>query len=129
MGTLATQVSDHKRILVADDDRFIRDLMKALLSRAGYDVIFAKDGEEALKLAASENPALVLTDGLLPKLHGFEACKSIKSLKNPPKVIILTGVYTKPTYKYQVMKEYGADDVLSKPVDVCRLLESIAQQL
>jgi two-component system response regulator VicR len=129
MGTLGKQTSDHKTILVADDDRFIREFLKTLLSKAGYEVIFAEDGEKALRLAASEHPALVLSDGLLPKLHGFEACKSIKSLENPPKVIILTGVYTKPTYKHHVMTEYGADDVLNKPVDASRLLQSIAQQL
>ncbi|HEY6328981.1 MAG TPA: response regulator [Blastocatellia bacterium] len=129
MGTLGRQASNHKRILVADDDRIIREYLKTVLSRAGYEVIFAGDGEEALKLAASEHPALVLSDGLLPKLHGFQACKSIKSLENPPKVIILTGVYTKPTYKYQVMNEYGADDFLNKPVDASQLLQSIAQQL
>jgi hypothetical protein len=50
-------------------------------------------------------------------------------LPDPPKVVMLTGVYTKPTYKWQLMREYGADAVINKPVESPKLLSCIAEQL
>jgi len=119
----------NRKILIVDDDRLTLELMSRTLSRAGYEVIFAEDGAAALEMAANENPDLVLTDGLLPKMHGFLVCESIKKFDNPPKVVIITGVYTKPTYKWEVKKEHGADDVLTKPVTPARLLEIVENQL
>jgi len=120
---------DHKKILIVDDDRFVREMVKVILTGAGYDVLVAEDGQAALEMAKAHQPDLVLTDGLLPKLHGFEVCKALKALVQPPKVIILTGVYTKPTYRWQLTREYGADAVLNKPVDANHLLECIAKHL
>ncbi|MEW6211859.1 MAG: response regulator [Acidobacteriota bacterium] len=119
----------NKRILIADDDRMTRKLLQAILNKAGYDVLIAEDGQAAVEIAASERPDLVLTDGLLPKLHGFLACKAIKEMDCPPKVIILTGVYTKPTYKWEAKKEYGADDVLLKPAKPDELIACIEKHL
>src|SRR5436853_4817112 len=117
------------RILVVDDDRFMRELLNIVLTRAGYDVSFAEDGRTAISKAQDERPDLVLIDGLLPQLHGFHACKAIKALDAPPKVILHTAVYTKPTYKWEVKNEYGADDVLSKGVQPNDLLACIEKHL
>jgi two-component system, OmpR family, alkaline phosphatase synthesis response regulator PhoP len=122
-------MTPQKRILVADDDRFMREMLRIILSRARYDVTFAEDGRAAVDKAADEKPDLVLSDGLLPKLHGFEACKAIKKLEHPPKVVLLTGTYTKPTYKHQVIEQYGADAVLNKPFKADDLLSCIETQL
>lgn len=119
----------NKRILVADDDRMTRKMLWAILNKAGYDIVLAEDGQAAVDLTVSEKPDLVLTDGLLPKLHGFLVCKTIKEMDCPPKVVILTGVYTKPTYKWEAKKEYGADDVLLKPAKPEELLACIAKHL
>lgn len=119
----------NKRILIADDDRMTRKMLWAILNKAGYDVVIAEDGQAAVELAASETPDLVLTDGLLPKLHGFLVCKTIKEMDAPPKVIILTGVYTKPTYRWEAKKEYGADDILLKPIKPEELLACIEKHL
>jgi DNA-binding response OmpR family regulator len=122
-------MSTRRKILVADDSQVMRDLLKLMLVKGGYEVIFAEDGESVVQLAASQKPDLVITDGLLPKLHGFLACKAIKALENPPKVILLTGVYTKPTYRWEVKKEYGADDLLLKPVRSVELIACIEKHL
>ena len=119
----------NKKILIADDDRMTRRMLGAILSKAGYYLVIAEDGQAAVELAASEKPDLVLTDGLLPRLHGFRVCKAIKEMDSPPKVIILTGIYTKPTYKWEAKKEYGADDVLLKPVKPVELLSCIEKHL
>ena len=76
-----------------------------------------------------EKPDLVIIDGLLPKLHGFLACKAIKQLDHAPKVILLTAIYTKPTYKWEVMETYGADEVLTKPAKPADLLARIEKHL
>jgi DNA-binding response OmpR family regulator len=118
-----------RKILVADDSQIIREMLKMMLVKGGYEVMFAEDGESAVAQAASQKPDLVITDGLLPKLHGFMACKAIKQFEAPPKVILLTGVYTKPTYKWEVKKEYGADDLLLKPVRAVELLACVEEHL
>jgi CheY-like chemotaxis protein len=64
-------------------------------------------------------------DGLMPKMHGFLACKTIKELENPPKVLLLTGIYTKPAYKWEAKGQYHADGLLSKPFDKLSLLALI----
>jgi DNA-binding response OmpR family regulator len=118
-----------KKILVVEDDRLWREMIGRILTNNGYEVIFAEDGKVAIEKAASEKPDLVLTDGLLPKLHGFLVCKAIKDMPSPPKVIVLTGVYTKPTYKWQAKREYGADELLSKPANAAELLACIDRVL
>jgi len=120
---------DQKSVLVADDDRFIREMLRVVLSSAGYNLHFAEDGLAAVEMAATLKPDLVLVDGLLPKLHGFEVCRAVKQMQNAPKVIMLTGIYVKPTYRYQIPREYGADAVLSKSVEPKELLECIARQI
>ena len=122
-------MSEIQRILVVDDDRLMCEMLEVILTGAGYEVLLAEDGKAALELASSQHPDLVITDGLLPKLHGFKVCKAIKGLGNPPKVVLLTGIYTKPNYKYEVMREYGADAVLIKPVNLTDLLSCIEKQL
>ena len=118
-----------RKILVADDSQIIREMLKMMLVKGGYEVMFAEDGESAVEMTASQKPDLVITDGLLPKLHGFMACKAIKAFETPPKVILLTGVYTKPTYRWEVRKEYGADDLLLKPVRAVELLACVEKHL
>jgi DNA-binding response OmpR family regulator len=118
-----------RKILVADDSNIIREMLRMILTKAGYLVVFAEDGKEAVDKTISEKPDLVITDGLLPKMHGFLACKAIKELEQAPKVILLTGVYTKPTYRWEVRRDYGADDLLIKPVEPARLLACIEKHL
>ena len=68
-----------KKILLAEDDRFMRRAAEATLRHHGFTVITAPDGEEALRLAQCEVPDLVLLDLIMPKLHGFEVLKALKS--------------------------------------------------
>lgn len=68
-----------KRILLAEDDRFLRKAAEATLKQHGFDVLTATDGEEALRLARAERPDLILLDLIMPKLQGFEALRALKA--------------------------------------------------
>ncbi|HKY04588.1 MAG TPA: response regulator, partial [Blastocatellia bacterium] len=125
----AEPVARTRKILVADDDMPLRKVMGKILTQAGYDVILAEDGKAAVEKAATEKPDLVITDGLMPKLHGFLVCKAVKEMDPPPKVILVTAVYTKMNYKWEVKDKYGADALITKPFEVADLLACIQKQL
>jgi CheY-like chemotaxis protein len=117
------------RILLADDDAAFRKILGNILTKAGYDVVLAEDGEIAVEKAASEKPDLVMTDGLMPKLHGFQVCKAVKELNPQAKVIMLTAVYTSPNYMWEAKAKFGADDVIAKPFEVKDLLSKIEKHM
>ena len=67
-----------RRVLLAEDDRFLRKAAEATLRRHGFTVFTAVDGEEALRLAREEAPDLILLDMIMPKLQGFEVLRTLK---------------------------------------------------
>jgi len=86
-----------KKILVADDTVTVRKVAAHLLVAAGYDVLEAEDGRQALDLVQNEHPDLVLLDLLLPKMTGFDVLREIKKIgrvKETP-VLVMSGVFKK----------------------------------
>ena len=113
-------------ILVVDDEREILLLLEQILSGEGFRVFTANDGEEGLEVYLRERPPLVVTDAMLPKLHGFELCHKIKlESNNATKVMILTAVYKKYKYKGKVQEEYNVDEYLDKPFQITEFLQAI----
>ena len=121
--------SKGKKILVADDDPPLRKVLGKILIDAGYEVVLAEDGQQAVEMAGIEKPDLVIADGLMPKLHGFLACKAIKELPSSPKVIMLTAVYTKKNYRWEAREKYRADDFMTKPFELSELLACVDKHL
>lgn len=117
------------KVLVADDNAPFRKVLKGFLAMAGYEVLEAEDGLAAFEIAVIDKPDVVITDGLMPKMHGFILCKTVKQLEPPPKVIVLTAVYTKPDYRSEVMRKYGADELFIKPCSTVKLLACIEDML
>jgi DNA-binding response OmpR family regulator len=68
-----------RRVLLAEDDRFLRKAAEAALKRQGFTVLPAVDGEEALRVARAETPDIVLLDLIMPKLQGFEVLRALKA--------------------------------------------------
>src|SRR5690625_5847321 len=77
------------KILVVDDEKPIADILEFNLEKEGYEVIVAYDGEQAIELAKSEEPDLILLDIMLPKKDGNEVCREIRKTHNMP-IIMLT---------------------------------------
>lgn len=117
------------RILCVDDEPQILKFLDTVLIRNGYEVIQARDGEEALEKMKEQHVDLVLSDVRMPKINGFELCKRIKGdemLMNIP-VVLSTGFSAKDDRIKGI--ESGAEDFLSKPIDPAELLARIKMLL
>lgn len=109
-------------ILVVDDEEDIRNLVAINLRREGFSVLTAANGEEALELATTKNPALILLDLMLPDIQGTEVCRRLRldpELKRVP-IVMLTAMDTEA--ERVVGFEVGADDYVTKPFSVRELV-------
>ena len=105
------------KILVVDDEKLLVKGIRFNLENEGYDVITGSDGMEAVELAGSENPDLIVLDLMMPRLDGLEACGKIREFSDVP-IIMLTA---KADDMDKLLGfEHGADDYLTKP---CNILE------
>lgn len=103
------------KILIAEDERDIRDLVAFTLRFAGYEVFAAPNGEEAVELASKVNPDLILMDVRMPRMTGYEACKILKAdpdLKDIP-VVFLSAKGQENEIQQGLAS--GAEDYLLKP--------------
>lgn len=111
-----------KKILVVEDEKAIADILDFNLKKEGYTVVCAYDGEDGREKAMTESPDLILLDVMLPKLDGFEVCKSVRRTSNVP-IIMLTA------REEEVDKilglELGADDYITKPFSMRELMARI----
>lgn len=105
-------------ILVVEDEKPIADILKFNLEKEGYKVAEAGDGEEAIIMARQVNPDMILLDVMLPKLDGFEVCKSIRSWSDAP--IIMLTARGEEVDKIMGL-ELGADDYITKPFSMREL--------
>jgi putative two-component system response regulator len=105
------------KVLIVDDVSANVDLLKTLLTREGYTVVTASDGEQALEMVAREHPDLVLMDVLMPKLSGYEVCERIKQNKATrlTPVVLITALQQTGDRIQGI--NAGADDFLSKPLN------------
>ncbi len=104
-----------KKILIVDDEKAIADILKVNLEKEGFSTIIANDGEEALKLALSVNPDLILLDLMLPKVDGFTVCKKLRRDLVCP--IIMLSAKDEVVDKI-IGLELGADDYMTKPFSI-----------
>ncbi|MBF4693296.1 response regulator YycF [Fusibacter ferrireducens] len=111
-----------KKILIVDDEKPISDIIKFNLSKEGYEIDTAFDGDEALKKVYQFQPDLVLLDVMLPKLDGFQVCRKIRESFNMP-IIMLTA---KEEEVDKVLGfELGADDYITKPFGMRELIARV----
>ena len=117
---------DNRKILIADDELYIRLLVRNVLGR-DHVVLEARDGEEAIEIARSQRPDLILLDVMMPKLDGIGACYILKSdISTKTIPVIMVSVRT-DQLDQDYSKEMGADDYLTKPFDFQALLGKVKQ--
>jgi CheY-like chemotaxis protein len=117
------------KILVAEDERDIRDLISFTLQFAGHQVVTANNGEEAVQLALKEIPDLVLTDVRMPKMTGYEACKLIKADPTTQHIPVIFLSAKGQDAEVQTGLDSGADEYLLKPFAPDQLTRKVAEIL
>ena len=118
-----------KRILIADDEVHIRRILEHGLIAAGYDVLSAQDGEEAINIMEKGTVDLVITDLMMPRMNGYELTTRLKQdekTKHIP-VIVLTALGQDD--EMQKAKESGADNIVSKPFSPRKMAEMVGAML
>ncbi len=105
-----------RKVLIADDEPDILEILKFNLDNEGYEVITAKDGDEALEKARQTKPDLIVLDVMMPKKTGVEVCELLRAQPafNETLIIFLTAVNDEGTHIKGL--ETGADDYISKPI-------------
>src|SRR5262245_23959033 len=117
-------------VLIVNDEPDQLILMGTLLRKAGYSVLSAEDGSEALELAQQQLPDLVISDVSMPRMNGLELCLRLRSdseLRNVP--ILLVSALQKDTESVVAGLKAGADDYLEVPFDATRLVAKVSRLL
>jgi len=113
------------KVLAVDDSRENLELIQALLSVAGYEVVTASNGEEALVVVEEESPDLILIDATMPKMNGFEVCTLLKSKEETRLLPVLLVTPVQETeYKIRGF-EAGVDDFVHRPINSVELLARV----
>lgn len=118
--------SEHKRILVVDDEQQITRVLRTSLSSHGYDLRVANDGETALEIMKDWNPDLIITDLSMPNMDGLELCRRLRPSTQVP--IIVLSVRGEERTKVQAL-DAGADDYVTKPFGIEELLARVRASL
>jgi DNA-binding response OmpR family regulator len=119
-------VAEREKILVVDDETTMIDVIRYSLEKEGYRVVTAQDGEEALRKARAEKPDLVVLDIMLPKVDGYEVCRTLCVEQGMP-IIMVTA--KDDEFDKVVGLELGADDYLTKPFSPRELVARVRAHL
>jgi len=112
------------KILLVDDEPNIVMALEYALKKKGYDVLIARDGEEALQIFKNIKPCLVVLDIMMPKMDGFEVLEHIKKDENDTSKVIFLSAKNKEE-DIQKGLDAGADDYFTKPFSTKKLIEKI----
>ena len=112
-------------VLVADDNDVAQRLCKRVLEKAGYNVIVAMDGLQAVDVALSQRPSMILMDVAMPGIDGIEAMRRIKA-EVPAQPIVIASAHSMASDRERFLAA-GADDILSKPFRLADLVAIVAK--
>ena len=111
-----------QRILIADDDTNIAELISLYLMKEGYETKKASDGREALRMVPIFDPDLIILDIMMPEMDGYEVCREVRKNSSTP-IIMLTA--KGETFDKVLGLELGADDYMVKPFDTKELVARV----
>lgn len=116
-------------ILVADDDTDIREFIELNLTLEGFDVVAARDGDEALRVARERAPALAILDVMMPKMDGVAVCRALRTDARTASVSVIMLTAKTLSSDRLVGLTAGADDYISKPFDPAELIARVRTTL
>jgi len=118
------------RVLLADDDQQIRQMLKLTLERAGYEVVEAEDGNKAVRQYKQDSIDLVITDIVMPEKEGIETIMELRSIDPDVKIIAISGGgRINPEDYLNWARRFGVRHTFTKPVDREQLLEAMSELL
>jgi CheY-like chemotaxis protein len=118
------------KILIVDDDPMVRRTIGRILRNRGYELVFAEDGQQGLEMFCSEDPALVITDMIMPRKEGAEMIADIRVLRPDAKIIAISGGARLDDVDFSVVAErLGVCAAVEKPFDPFTLLDSVGRCL
>jgi CheY-like chemotaxis protein len=115
------------RVLIADDSRIFRVLVRQVLAELGATVFEASTGKEALDNALGLRPELLILDALMPQLSGFEVITKLreKAPQYRPKIFVVTAVYKSYRWESEAKSVYQVDEYLEKPLEPETLIKAV----
>jgi len=117
------------KILVVDDQRMMRELIKTVLNGDGHEVVLAEDGVQALDIARQEGTDLVLSDINMPNMNGISLVSKLRRLDTYSGTPILMLTTESADFKKEKAKKMGANGWLQKPFDPPRLIKAVRSML
>lgn len=121
-------MNEMKKILIAEDELTNAILLRRLLTRAGYSVVVAHNGADALKHMEQESFDALLTDWMMPTMDGIELIRRLRETERPMPLIIMITALVSEGARFHALQS-GADDYIAKPVDVDELLSRVSDGL
>jgi CheY-like chemotaxis protein len=118
-----------KKVLIVDDSLTTRILNRVLVTNQGYQVVSAQNGREALNLAASENPDLILMDVMMPDIDGVEVCRRLRKEVKTASIPIVLLTFRTGEDSIRVGFDSGCTAYLKKPVQETELLDTLKSYL
>jgi CheY-like chemotaxis protein len=117
------------KILLVEDNEMNRDMLSRRLTRKGFEVVMAEDGQKGLDMASSEKPDIILMDMSLPVVDGWEATRQIKASDDTKGIPVIALTAHAMAGDKEKTLAAGCDDYDTKPIELPRLLEKINAML
>jgi CheY-like chemotaxis protein len=121
----AAQQSGQKILLVDDSSTTLLIEEMTLREHTQYDLVLARDGEEAVEKAIAEQPNLILMDVIMPRMNGFEACREMRKHEALRKIPIIMVTSRGESYNVEQGFENGCNDYVTKPINGAELVEIV----
>ncbi|HZM51468.1 MAG TPA: response regulator [Vicinamibacteria bacterium] len=120
---------DKKKILVVDDSRTALFMVTTILRKERYELVTASDGEQALEMAASERPDLILMDVIMPRKTGFEACRELKRREDTKAIPVILVTTRGEGENVEAGFQSGCNDYVTKPINAQELLTKVRDHM
>jgi len=118
-----------KKILVVDDSRTALFMVTTILRKERYELVTASDGEQALEMAATEHPDLILMDVIMPRKTGFEACRELKRREDTKAIPVILVTTRGEGENVEAGFQSGCNDYVTKPINALELITKVRDHM